>query len=109
LRPLIQSELSFVQGNKYGSIWILLHTNIQLDEHHLLKIAPPHCKKKIMCPWVCRFTTIWIFDLTSLISTFLCQYHAIFTTTCQYNLKSEVLLLYFIVGFLIFLKIILFF
>jgi hypothetical protein len=31
-------DLSFVQGDKYGSICIHLHSNIQFDQHHLLKI-----------------------------------------------------------------------
>ena len=36
LRSLIHLELSFVQGDKYGSVYILLHVDIQLD--HLLKM-----------------------------------------------------------------------
>jgi hypothetical protein len=35
LRSLIHLDLSFIQGDKYGSIWILLHADIQ---HHLLKM-----------------------------------------------------------------------
>jgi hypothetical protein len=31
-------DLSFVQGDKNGSIYILLHADYQLDQHHLLKI-----------------------------------------------------------------------
>jgi hypothetical protein len=40
LRFLIYLDLSFVQGNRYGSICIFLHTDIymQLDQHHLLKM-----------------------------------------------------------------------
>ena len=38
LRSLIHLDLSFVQGDKYGSICILLHADIQLDQHHLLKM-----------------------------------------------------------------------
>ena len=37
LRSLISLEMSFVQGDEYGSIWIILHIVIQLDKH-LLKI-----------------------------------------------------------------------
>jgi hypothetical protein len=37
LRSLTHLDLSFVQGDKYGTICILLHADIQLDEHHLLK------------------------------------------------------------------------
>ena len=35
---LIHLDLSFVQGNKNGSIRILLHDNHQLSQHHLLKM-----------------------------------------------------------------------
>lgn len=30
-------HLSLMQGNKLGSIWILLDADMQLKEHHLLK------------------------------------------------------------------------
>lgn len=38
LRFLLHFVLSFVQGDRYGSIWIL-HADIQLDHHHLLKMV----------------------------------------------------------------------
>jgi hypothetical protein len=38
LRSLIHLHLSFVQGDKYGSIFIFLHTDCQLNDHHLLKM-----------------------------------------------------------------------
>jgi hypothetical protein len=38
LRSLIHLDLSFVQGYRYASICIFLHADIQLDQHHLLKI-----------------------------------------------------------------------
>jgi hypothetical protein len=38
LRYLVQLGLRFVQGDKYASISILLHTDIQLDQYYLLKI-----------------------------------------------------------------------
>jgi hypothetical protein len=38
LTSLIHLDLSFVQGNKYGYIHILLQADIQLDQHHLLKM-----------------------------------------------------------------------
>jgi hypothetical protein len=38
LRSLIQLDLSFVQGDKNGLIYILLHDNCQLNQHHLLKM-----------------------------------------------------------------------
>ena len=37
-RSLIHLDLSFVQGDKNGSILILLHDNRQLCQHHLLKM-----------------------------------------------------------------------
>jgi hypothetical protein len=38
LHPLIYMELSFVEGDRYESILILLHFDTQLDQLHLLKI-----------------------------------------------------------------------
>jgi hypothetical protein len=35
---LIHLDLSFVQGDKNGSISLLLHANCQLCQHHLLKM-----------------------------------------------------------------------
>ena len=37
LRSLTHLHFSFVLGDGYGSICFLLHTEIQLDKHHLLK------------------------------------------------------------------------
>ena len=38
-RSLVHMDLSFVQGNRYGSIHIFLHAHIKLDQHHLLKMV----------------------------------------------------------------------
>ena len=38
LRSLIHLDLSFVHGDRYGSIFILLHADIQLCQHHLLNM-----------------------------------------------------------------------
>ena len=38
LRSLIHLDLSFVQGYKYGSVFIFLHRGSQLDQHQLLKM-----------------------------------------------------------------------
>jgi len=38
LRSLIHLDLSFVQGDKYKSICILLHVDIKLDQYYLLKM-----------------------------------------------------------------------
>ena len=41
LRSLIHLDLSFVHGDRYGSIYILLQVGIQLCQHHLLNVNPP--------------------------------------------------------------------
>jgi hypothetical protein len=38
LRSLIHLELSFVQGDNYEYIFILLNTDSHFDQHHLLKM-----------------------------------------------------------------------
>jgi hypothetical protein len=38
LRFLIHMDLSFVQDDKYGSIFIFLYTDCQLDEQYFLKM-----------------------------------------------------------------------
>ena len=38
LRSLIHLKLSFVHGDRYQSIFILLHVDIQLCQYHLLKV-----------------------------------------------------------------------
>jgi hypothetical protein len=56
LRSLTHLDLSFVQSDKYGSVFIILHVDIQLGHHHLLKMLFfPHCMVlayllKIKCP-----------------------------------------------------------
>ena len=35
---LVHLDLSIVQGDKYASVWILVHLAIQFDQHHLLKM-----------------------------------------------------------------------
>ena len=40
LRSLIHLNLSFVQGDIYASICILLHAEMQLFQQHLLKMLP---------------------------------------------------------------------
>jgi len=37
-RSLIHLDLSFAQGYKHGTICILLHADLQLNQHHLLKM-----------------------------------------------------------------------
>lgn len=38
LRSLIHLNLSFVAGDRYGSIFILVHPAIQFEQHRLLKM-----------------------------------------------------------------------
>ena len=38
LKSLIHLDLSFVHGDRYGSIFIFLHVDIQLCQHHLLNM-----------------------------------------------------------------------
>ena len=38
LRSLIDLDLSFEHGDRYGSTFILLHVDIQLCQHHLLNM-----------------------------------------------------------------------
>ena len=38
LRSMTHLDLSFVRGDRYGSIFILLHVDIQLCQHHLLNM-----------------------------------------------------------------------
>lgn len=40
VRPLIHQDLSFVQDERYGSIYIILHADLQFNQHHLRKILP---------------------------------------------------------------------
>ena len=64
LRSLIHLDLSFVQGDKYGSI--ILHTDSQLDQHHFLKIFSFFqyivlaSLSQIKCPKVCCFLCLFL-------------------------------------------------
>jgi hypothetical protein len=69
---LIYLDLSFVQGDKNGSIRIFLHGDRQLSQQHLLKmlsylrwmvLAP---LSKIKCPYVC-WVHFWVFNSIPLI------------------------------------------
>ena len=82
LRSMIYLDLSFEQGDKYRSICILLHVDIQLDQHPLLKILPLifHivwfwllCQNPRVHRWVCLFLILQ-FNLID-------QCHACFYTT----------------------------
>lgn len=40
VRSLIHRDLSFMQDQRYESIYIILHADLQFDQHHLRKILP---------------------------------------------------------------------
>lgn len=90
LRSLMHLGLSFVQDDKYGSIFILLQIGNQIDQHDLLNmISFIHCKvldllsKVSITLWV----YFWVFSLIqSHWSTclFLYQYCAVFITIVLY-------------------------
>jgi hypothetical protein len=62
LWSLINLDLSFMQGDKYGSIFIFLPTETQLVQHHFLKMLSfVHClfvaslsKIKCLCGFISR-------------------------------------------------------
>jgi hypothetical protein len=59
LRFLIHLDLSFVQGDKYRSIFIFQHTDCQLDQHHLLKMLSfLHC---IFLPSLSKINSVVLF------------------------------------------------
>jgi hypothetical protein len=68
LRSLIHLDLSSVQGDKYGSICILLHAGIQSDQHHLLKMLSFfYCTvltslSMIVCRCVGLFHSLWFYS-----------------------------------------------
>jgi hypothetical protein len=66
LRSLIYLDLTFIQGNKYGSICILLHADIHLSQHHLLKTLSFSivwfwllCQKSSVHMYVLLFLGLW--------------------------------------------------
>jgi hypothetical protein len=100
LRSLVYLELSFVQGDEYRSIWILLHTIWILL--HPIWLAPfvehaifsPLCISgfiKRRCLLVCRLiygSSVWSMFLV------LWQYHAVFITISIVQFEIGCILLY---------------
>ena len=74
LRSLIHLDLSFVHGDRYESICILLHVDIQLCQHHFLEMLSFfHCiilfsLLKIRCSYV--WINIGVFNLIPLVLLF---------------------------------------
>ena len=72
LRSLIHLDLSFMHGNRYGSIFLLLHDDIQLCQHHLLNFFSFY----IFCFFVKNqvfigvWINIWVSDLVPLVLLF---------------------------------------
>ena len=84
LRSLIQLDMSFVHGDRYGSIFMLLQVDIQLCQNHLLKMLSFfHCiilasLSKIRCSQVCGLISRTLIQFHWSTSLFLCQYQAVF-------------------------------
>ena len=72
LKSLINLDLSLTQGDKCGSICILLHEECQFDQHHLIKMLSfcnvcfwlHYQKSEFICVWI----YIWVFNSTPLIN-----------------------------------------
>lgn len=85
LRFLISLEISFVWGDNYEFIWILLRVAIQFDQHHLLKILPffysvYFCllNQKLDDQKYVNFCLVLQFNLIYLRVCFYSKYHAVF-------------------------------
>jgi hypothetical protein len=111
---LIHLDLSFVQGDKNGSICILLHDNSQLIQHHLLKMVSyfpldgfnSFVKDQVILGvWVhfCVFNSIPLISLSVAVLVPCSFYHN--SLSSGIVIPSEVLLLlrivFAILGFLI--------
>jgi hypothetical protein len=62
-RSLIHLDLSFVQGDKNGSICILLHADCELDQHHLLKMMSFFYCMVLYSLWKIKWPYVWGFNL----------------------------------------------
>ena len=83
LRSLIHLNLSFVQGDKYGSTCIFLHAYIQVVQHHFLKMFTLfHCMVLVsLSKTVSRyykFISGFSIPFHWWICLFLYQYHEVF-------------------------------
>jgi hypothetical protein len=72
-RSLIHLDLSFLQGDKNGLICILLYADIQLKQHHLLKVlgffSPLECFSSFVKDQVTIdvWVHFWVFNFVPLI------------------------------------------
>ena len=71
LRSLIQLNLSYEHSDRYGSTCILLHADIQLNQHHLLNRLSffPVCISGIYIKHACFYVSTMEFLLLLLCST----------------------------------------
>ena len=73
LRSLIHLDLSFVHGDRYGSTFILLQVDVQLCQHHLLKMLfflplynfSSFVKNQV---FIGLWIKIWVFDSIPLVN-----------------------------------------
>jgi hypothetical protein len=74
LRSLIHLDWSFVQGDKYWSIFILQNTIRQIDQHHLLKMVSffSNVYVWLLCQRSSAWFYYWVFNFIALINLPLC-------------------------------------
>ena len=90
-----------MQGNKHGSICVLLHENHQLDQHHLLKMLSLFPLYDFGCiikdrVLVSMWVYFWVFSSISLINLSIAvPMPCIFfiTIVLKYSLRSVILVL----------------
>ena len=76
---LIHLDLMFLQGNKYGSIFIFLHKASQLDQHDLFKLLSYfHC-------------IILAFFVKDQVLVTVCFYFGVFSSIPLINMSASVL------------------
>jgi len=65
LRSMIDLDLSFVYSDKYGSMCILLHAGILLDQHHFLKMVSFNHYLVLALSLKIRYQVLEVFGFTS--------------------------------------------
>lgn len=88
-KSLIHFALIFVYGERQGSSFILLHTDIQFSLQHSLKRQsfPSACSWYLYQKWV-HWKCVELFLGSLFYVSVLCWYHAVLVTIIlQYNLK----------------------
>ena len=96
LRSLIHLDLSFVHGDKYGSVLILPQADIQFDQHHLLKVLSFFSSVYlssfliVYCLWLCGFisgSSIRFYSSTCLLLRHNKDFFFFITIALYYNLR----------------------